>query len=79
VTKTVIDAISYEGGITAAQIADFPAAVSLVEGTVLDPAIADSNTTTKTLCRKQNGVDTNNANVDWALCNARTVGTANAP
>ena len=58
---------------------DFPAPVSLVEGTVLDAAVADSNTATKTLCRKVNGVDTNNANADWVLCNSRTIGTANQP
>ncbi len=79
VTKTVIDAISYEGGITAAVIMDFPAPVSLVEGTALAAAVADSNTATKTLCRKVNGVDTNNSNVDWVLCNSRTIGTANQP
>lgn len=79
VTKTVIDAISYEGAITGAQLTDFPAPVSLVEGTALDAAVADSNTATKTLCRKVNGGDTNNANADWVLCNARTVGTANQP
>ena len=45
----------------------------------IDAAVADSNTATKTLCRKANGVDSNNASVDWVLCNARTVGTANQP
>jgi len=79
VTKTVIDAISYEGAITAVAFPDFPAPVSLVEGMALDPAIADSNTATKTLCRKGNGVDSNNSNADWALCSSRTVGTANQP
>jgi hypothetical protein len=79
VTKVVLDAVSYEGGITAATIPDFPSAVSLVEGTVLDPLIADSNTVTSTLCRHPNGVDTNNANTDWRLCASRSVGTANAP
>ena len=77
VTKKVIDAIAYEGPITAATIPDFTMPVSLVEGPALDPGVADSNTTTKTLCRKVNGVDTNNSNADWALCGSRTVGTAN--
>jgi hypothetical protein len=77
VTNTVIDAIAYEGPITAAVIAGFPAPVTLVEGTALDAGVADSNTTTKTLCRKGNGVDSNNSNADWALCGSRTVGTAN--
>jgi Lamin Tail Domain len=79
VTKTVLDAIAYEGAITAATLPDFPAAVSLVEGTALDAGVADSNTATKTLCRKANGVDTNNSNADWALCGTRTVGTPNQP
>jgi hypothetical protein len=79
VTKTALDAIAYEGAITAATLPDFTMPVSHVEGTALDAGVADSNTATKTLCRKANGVDTNNSNADWALCNARTVGTANQP
>ena len=79
VTKTVVDAISYEGSITAAVIPDFPAPVSLVEGTALDPAVADSSTVTKTLCRSPNGSDTNDAATDWIACSTRTIGTANQP
>lgn len=79
VTKTVLDAIAYEGAITAATLPDFPAAVSLVEGTALDAGVADSNTATKTLCRKVNGVDTNSSNADWGTCNTRTIGTPNVP
>ncbi len=77
VTHTVLDALSYEGAITAATIPDFPAPVSLVEGTALDAALADSNTSTATLCRKPNGQDTNNAATDWMLCTTRTIGTPN--
>jgi len=77
VTHTVIDALSYEGSITAATIVDFPATVSLVEGTALDPGVADSNTTTLALCRIPNGTDTNNAATDWQACPALTIGTAN--
>jgi hypothetical protein len=79
VTHTLIDAISYEGGITAVMIDGFAAPVSLVEGTALDATVADSSTVTKTLCRNPNGQDSNNAMVDWILCNARTVGTSNTP
>jgi Lamin Tail Domain len=79
VTKTALDAIAYEGAITLATLPDFTMPVSLVEGTALDAGVADSNTATKTLCRKVNGVDTNNSNADWALCSARTVGTPNQP
>ncbi|MBA3395940.1 MAG: lamin tail domain-containing protein [Deltaproteobacteria bacterium] len=79
VAHTLIDAFSYEGAITAATIAGFPAPVSLVEGTALDAAIADSNTVTLTLCRSPNGKDTNQAAADWKSCNTRTPGTANVP
>lgn len=79
VKQVVIDAISYEGSITAASIGGFSMPVSLVEGTALDSTVGDSNTLLKTLCRYPNGQDTNNAATDWRLCNSRTVGTANAP
>ncbi len=73
----VIDALSYEGSITAATIPDFTAPVSLVEGTPLDPSVADSNTVTRSLCRFPNGTDTNNAATDWSICTTLTPGTAN--
>jgi hypothetical protein len=77
VGPTLLDALSYEGTINAATLPGFTSSVSLVEGTALDPSVADSNTVTATLCRKPNGVDTNNAANDWKLCTTRTVGTAN--
>jgi hypothetical protein len=79
VTKTVIDAVSYEGSVVNAMFADFPAAVSLVEGTALDPGVADSNTAAKTLCRSPNGTDTNNAATDWTACATATAGATNVP
>jgi hypothetical protein len=77
VTNTVIDALSYEGSITMATIANFPGPVSLVEGTALDPAIADSNTVTRSLCRFPNGSDTNDAATDWIACGTLTPGATN--
>jgi hypothetical protein len=77
VTHTLIDALSYEGSITAVTIPGFAAPVSLVEGTALDAAVADSNTVTLTLCRKPDGSDTNNASVDWTSCTTPTIGKAN--
>ncbi len=74
---TVIDALSYEGSITAAMLPGFTVPPSLVEGTVLDPTVADSNTADGSLCRHPNGQDTDNANADWAFCATRSVGTAN--
>ena len=77
VTNTLVDALAYEGAIDNVTIPGFPAPVSLVEGTVLDPTIYDLNDVTRTLCRDPNGKDTNNANADWKVCNLRTVGALN--
>lgn len=79
VAHTLIDAVSYEGAITAATLPGFAAPVSLVEGTALDATIADSNTVSGALCRHPSGQDTNNAAVDWRFCTIRTVGSANKP
>lgn len=77
VTHSVLDALSYEGSISAVALPGFPAPVSLVEGVVLDAATADSNTVNTTLCRSPNGADTNNASADWKACAAPTIGAAN--
>jgi hypothetical protein len=77
VTQTVLDALSYEGSITAAVLADFTAPVSLVEGT--PTAAADTNTDGKSLCRMPDGHDTNDAATDWVVCSTLTPGAANAP
>jgi hypothetical protein len=76
-TMTVIDAFSYEGAITMAQLTGFAATTSLVEGTALATAVADSNTADGSLCRSPNGQDTDNANADWKFCTTLSVGTAN--
>ena len=78
ITLTVLDALSYEGSITAASIIGFPQPTSLVEGTALPDTTADSNDAIVTLCRLPNGSDTNNAASDWAVCQ-RTTGAPNAP
>jgi len=79
VSHVVIDALSYEGSITAATLPGFLMPVSLVEGTALDVAVADSNTVTRTLCRAPSQPDTNNAATDWTTCATRTIGTPNQP
>ncbi|HSN27471.1 MAG TPA: hypothetical protein VLT45_14350, partial [Kofleriaceae bacterium] len=76
-TNTLIDALSYEGPMTAAILPNFPSPVSLVEGTVLATATADSNTTDGSLCRQPNGTDTDNANADWHFCATKSPGAAN--
>jgi hypothetical protein len=72
---TLLDALSYEGAITAAQIGG--AVYSLVEGTVLPASVADSNTTDGSLARNPNGRDTDDAASDWAFTNTPTPGAAN--
>jgi hypothetical protein len=77
VAHVLVDALSYEGSITAAMITGFTAPVSLVEGTALDPSIADSNTVVRSLCRMPNGQDTDNASADWTECSKLTPGADN--
>jgi hypothetical protein len=79
VTQTVLDAVSYEGSITAATITDFAQPISLVEGNAIPSNVADSNSVTRALCRNPSGQDTNDAATDWTTCATLTPGTANAP
>lgn len=79
ITHSVIDALSYEGAITSATIATFPAPISLVEGTELASSVADSNTVNGSLCRYPNGQDTNDARADWRFCGTPSLGNANSP
>jgi hypothetical protein len=75
-TCQVIDALSYEGSITAASTAPSPCGtVNLVEGTPT-PA-GDSNTVTGSLIRNPNGSDTDDAATDWSFTTTATPGTAN--
>jgi len=74
-TGAVLDALSYEGEIAAAQIGS--ATVSLVEGTALPVSVADSNTGSGSLIRNPDGRDTNNAAADWAFTTTPTRGAAN--
>ena len=74
-TDALLDALSYEGPITAAQIG--PVTVSLVEGTVLPPSVADSNTVAGSLARNPDGRDTNDAASDWVFTTTPTPGAPN--
>jgi hypothetical protein len=53
--------------------------VSLVEGTVLPVAVADSNVAQGSLCRLPNGSDSNDAATDWVFSSTPTPGAANLP
>jgi hypothetical protein len=72
---TLLDALSYEGGITAATIGG--QTHNLVEGTVLPTAVEDSNTVAGSLIRNPDGKDTNDAAADWAFTTTITRGAAN--
>ncbi|WP_437897234.1 lamin tail domain-containing protein [Sorangium sp. So ce124] len=76
-TGAVIDALSYEGSITAVTIGS--ASVSLVEGDALPATVADGGTAAGSLCRLPDGRDTNQAAADWALSATITPGAANVP
>lgn len=78
IANTLIDALSYEGSITAAMIAGL-GTVNLVEGSPLPVATADSNVAVGTLARIPNGADTNNAASDWSFTSTPTPGAANVP
>lgn len=77
--QLVVDAFSYEGAINAAVVTGAPSVINLVEGTVLNPTVQDSNTVNGSLCRVPNGTDTNDANSDWVFSSTPTPGTANVP
>ncbi len=71
----LIDALSYEGSMTAVDLPGFPAPVSLVEGT--PTTAAEVTPFAGSVCRKPDGQDTDVASADWAVCAAPSAGTAN--
>lgn len=77
VLQGVVDAISYEGAIERAFIGIF--AHTLVEGTPLPAAVADSNTVTGSLARIPNGNDTGDSATDWTFTTTVTPGGGNVP
>jgi Lamin Tail Domain len=71
--NSVIDALSYEGSITAADITGFSSSVSLVEGTAT--SIVDN--TDGSIVRFPNGSDTDDASIDWDWTTIPTPGLPN--
>ena len=75
-TGRLIDALSYEGAIRAAQFEGLPGDYDLVAG---DPTGAvDSNSIDGTLVRFPDGADRGDANLDWRFSNTPTPGGPNA-
>jgi hypothetical protein len=73
--STLVDALSYEGAITAATIGG--QTYNLVEGTMLPASVEDSNTVGGSLIRNPDGKDTNDAAADFAFTTTITRGAAN--
>jgi Lamin Tail Domain/Collagen triple helix repeat (20 copies) len=74
-STALLDALSYEGAITAATIDG--QSYSLVEGAVLAETVVDSNTVDGSLSRIPDKQDTNDAAADWAFTETKTPGAAN--
>jgi hypothetical protein len=74
-TGALLDALSYEGEIHAAQIAG--QTYDLVEGTALPATVVDSNTVDGSLSRIPDKHDGNDAATDWAFTTTKTPGAAN--
>ena len=74
-TDALLDALSYEGAISAATIGT--KVFDLVEGTMLPVDVADSNAVEGTLARIPDGSDTGNAATDWAFTTTPTPGAPN--
>lgn len=72
---TLIDALSYEGSIEAAQFDGVTGTFSLVEGT--PTPLADSNSITGTLGRFPDGQDTGDAASDWFFISVPSPGASN--
>ncbi len=70
----VVDALSYEGEMQSANLLGL-GATSLVEGTAF--AGADTEVSGVSLVRLPNGMDRNNASLDWAVASALTPGASN--
>ena len=74
-SNTLLDALSYEGEITSAQIGT--GTFSLVEGSALPASVADSNAVDGSLIRNPDGADTDDAASDWAFTTTLTRGATN--
>jgi len=71
----LLDALSYEGRITAALIGE--TTFDLVEGTMLPAEVEDSNTVEGSLARIPDGSDTDDAAADWRFTTTATRGAEN--
>lgn len=74
--NTVLDTVSYEGGITTANIIGL-GVINLVQGTPIPLAVADDNTGNVSLSCLPNGAGSGNDSADWGMA-VPTPGAANS-
>lgn len=75
VNGKLVDALSYNGLVSAAVMTDVADPVSFVEGNAA--SILDSNSVEESLIRNPNGTDTDDAAADWKVTKTVTPGSAN--
>jgi len=75
--RTVLDALSYEGGMTAVTIVGFPGTVSLVSGSEVPLAVSDSNIQQGSVIRQPDGKDSGNDAADWRVASTPSPGVSN--
>ena len=76
-THRIVDALTYEGAISAGVIDGFPGTYSFLETNPLPAPVADSNGVAGSLIRYPNGTDTQNSAADWQFTTSPTPGTEN--
>lgn len=72
-SNTLLDALSYEGGMTSVTITGFAGPVSLVRGT----AVTETDITDGSLSRLPNGAFSGDDDTDWTFTTTPTPGAAN--
>lgn len=75
-TGMLVDALSYEGSVTAGTIDGF-GTFNFVEGS--PTSVTDTNSVDGSLIRSPNATDTDDAATDWAFTNTKTPGEPNVP
>jgi large repetitive protein len=73
----LIDALSYDGSVTAGNVMGVGMPLNFVEGT--PTPLEDNNATVASLIRHPDGNDTDNAASDWFVTNNVTPGASNVP
>ncbi len=76
-TGQLLDSLSYEGSVTAANVSGVSGTLNFVEGTAA--TAEDVNDAVGSVCRLPNGIDSDDADADWAFTSTPTPGAPNVP